>query len=86
MYAAADVFYLLPMAKQLVQETEREAGWTAAAHNECLLLCQRRSETLAPEVAYREISNAWQLRRVSSAVCRSWQNGGCARRASAIWR
>ena len=41
-YAAADVFYLLPMAKQLVQETE-EAGWTAAANNECLLLCQRRS-------------------------------------------
>lgn len=60
-YAAADVFYLLPMAKQLVQETE-EAGWTAAANNECLLLCQRRSEALAPEVAYREISNAWQLR------------------------
>ncbi|CAH5281919.1 Ribonuclease D, partial [Serratia marcescens] len=60
-YAAADVFYLLPMAKQLVQETE-EAGWTAAANNECLLLCQRRSEALAPELAYREISNAWQLR------------------------
>ncbi len=60
-YAAADVFYLLPMAKQLVQETE-EAGWTAAASNECLLLCQRRSETLAPELAYREITNAWQLR------------------------
>ena len=56
-YAAADVFYLLPMAKQLVQETE-EAGWTAAANNECLLLCQRRSETLAPALAYREISNA----------------------------
>lgn len=60
-YAAADVFYLLPMAKRLVQETE-EAGWTAAANNECLLLCQRRSETLAPELAYREITNAWQLR------------------------
>ncbi|MGO4742122.1 ribonuclease D [Serratia quinivorans] len=60
-YAAADVFYLLPMAKRLVQETE-EAGWTAAANNECLLLCQRRSESLAPELAYREITNAWQLR------------------------
>ncbi|CAI1110083.1 Ribonuclease D [Serratia fonticola] len=60
-YAAADVFYLLPMAKQLVQETE-EAGWTAAADNECRLLCQRRSEALAPELAYREITNAWQLR------------------------
>ena len=60
-YAAADVFYLLPMAKQLVQETE-QAGCTAAAHDECLLLCQRRSESLAPELAYREITNAWQLR------------------------
>ncbi|AVJ17983.1 ribonuclease D [Serratia rhizosphaerae] len=60
-YAAADVFYLLPMAGQLVQEVE-QAGWTDAASNECLLLCQRRSETLAPELAYREINNAWQLR------------------------
>lgn len=76
-YAAADVFYLLPMAKQLVQETE-EAGWTAAANNECLLLCQRRSETLAPALAYREISNARSCARVSSVVCRSWRNGGCA--------
>lgn len=60
-YAAADVFYLLPMAKKLMQQTE-EAGCTKAAEDECLLLCQRRSETLAPELAYREINNAWQLR------------------------
>jgi len=59
-YAAADVFYLLPMAKQLVQETE-EAGWASAANTESLLLCQRRSEMLSPELAYREISNAWNL-------------------------
>jgi len=61
LYAAADVFYLLPMAKQLVKETA-DTGWTDAAHDECLLLCQRRSEVLAPEQAYREITNAWQLR------------------------
>ncbi|WON78386.1 ribonuclease D [Serratia sp. UGAL515B_01] len=60
-YAAADVFYLLPIAKKLVQETE-DAGCTKAAEDECLLLCQRRSEILAPELAYREINNAWQLR------------------------
>ncbi|PVZ85059.1 ribonuclease D [Serratia sp. S1B] len=59
-YAAADVLYLLPMAKQLMQETEA-AGWSAAAADECLLLCQRRSETLLPALAYREITNAWQL-------------------------
>lgn len=60
-YAAADVFYLLPVARTLVEET-RAAGWLEAALDECLLLCQRRQEVLAPEVAYREIGNAWQLR------------------------
>ncbi|CNB51175.1 ribonuclease D [Yersinia ruckeri] len=60
-YAAADVFYLLPMAQQLVAATEA-AGRMAAAEDECLLLCRRRSESLDPELAYREITNAWQLR------------------------
>ncbi|WP_409307738.1 ribonuclease D [Pectobacterium sp. B1J-3] len=60
-YAAADVFYLLPMALKLVEETEA-AGWTSAAQDECRFLCQRKREILAPEVAYREIGNAWQLR------------------------
>ncbi|PWC12202.1 ribonuclease D [Brenneria corticis] len=60
-YAAADVFYLLPMAIKLVQETEA-AGWMAAALDECRQLCQRKREILEPELAYREIGNAWQLR------------------------
>ncbi len=60
-YAAADVFYLLPVARTLVDET-RAAGWLEAAQDECRLLCQRRQEVLAPELAYREIGNAWQLR------------------------
>ncbi len=60
-YAAADVFYLLPVARTLVEET-RTAGWLEAALDECLLLCQRRQDVLAPELAYREIGNAWQLR------------------------
>lgn len=60
-YAAADVFYLLPMALKLVEETEA-AGWISAAQDECRFLCQRKREILAPEVAYREIGNAWQLR------------------------
>ncbi|MBP2850176.1 ribonuclease D [Dickeya oryzae] len=60
-YAAADVFYLLPVARVLVEET-RAAGWLEAALDECLLLCQRRQDVLAPEMAYREIGNAWQLR------------------------
>ncbi|VTP63480.1 Ribonuclease D [Serratia rubidaea] len=85
-YAAADVFYLLPMAGQLVQEVE-QAGWTEAASNECLLLCQRRSETLAPELAYREINNAWQLRPRQLGCLQklaAWRLQQA--RASAIWR
>lgn len=60
-YAAADVFYLLPLAAKLVEATEA-AGRMDAAKDECQLLCRRRSETLDPELAYREITNAWQLR------------------------
>ncbi|MGL9734332.1 MAG: ribonuclease D [Symbiopectobacterium sp.] len=60
-YAAADVFYLLPMAEKIVAET-REAGWLDAALDECRLLCQRKQDILAPKLAYREFGNAWQLR------------------------
>jgi len=60
-YAAADVLYLLPLARQLQQETI-EAGWIDAALDECLSLCRRRQEVLQPELAYLEIGNAWQLR------------------------
>ena len=60
-YAAADVWYLLPIAHKLMAETA-QAGWLDAALDECRLMMQRRQEVLAPEEAWREISNAWQLR------------------------
>ncbi|SFN47176.1 ribonuclease D [Izhakiella capsodis] len=60
-YAAADVGYLLPVALRLVEEC-RVAGWLPAALNECQLLCQRRQEVASPEQAWRDITNAWQLR------------------------
>ncbi|XBS68293.1 ribonuclease D [Acerihabitans sp. KWT182] len=60
-YAAADVFWLLPMAARLIDETI-EAGWSEAAQEECDALCRRRQEILDPELAYRDIGNAWQLR------------------------
>ncbi|GAB2931145.1 ribonuclease D [Hafnia psychrotolerans] len=59
-YAAADVWYLLPLATQLMHETE-QAGWMDAALDECLALCRRRAEVLQPEQAYLEITNAFQL-------------------------
>lgn len=60
-YAAADVAYLLPIAHQLMSDTET-AGNMAAALSECEMLCQRRLDTLQPEEAWRDITNAWQLR------------------------
>lgn len=60
-YAAADVWYLLPIAKKLMIETEA-AGWLPAALDECRLMQQRGQEIQAPEEAWRDITNAWQLR------------------------
>ncbi|EBY5610313.1 ribonuclease D [Salmonella enterica] len=60
-YAAADVWYLLPIAKKLMIETEA-AGWLPAALDECRLMQKRRQEIQAPEEAWRDITNAWQLR------------------------
>ncbi|WP_312120811.1 ribonuclease D [Pantoea vagans] len=60
-YAAADVHYLLPIARQLMINTE-EAGNMAAALSECDNLCQRRLDSVAPDEAWRDITNAWQLR------------------------
>ncbi|AIJ09882.1 MULTISPECIES: ribonuclease D [Edwardsiella] len=60
-YAAADVYYLLPMAHKLLAEVEA-CGWLPAALDECQALCRRRAETVEPALAYREMTNAWQLR------------------------
>lgn len=60
-YAAADVWYLLPITTKLMAETET-SGWLPAALDECRLMQQRRQEILAPEEAWRDITNAWQLR------------------------
>lgn len=60
-YAAADVWYLLPIAKQLVEKT-RESGWLEAALDECRLMKARRAEQAEPDDAWGDIGNAWQLR------------------------
>jgi len=68
-YAAADVWYLLPIADKLMAET-RAAGRLDAALDECRLMMQRRQEVLAPEEAWREIGNGWQLRTRQLACLR----------------
>ncbi|RIC42311.1 ribonuclease D, partial [Escherichia coli] len=60
-YAAADVWYLLPITAKLMVETEA-SGWLPAALDECRLMQMRRQEVVAPEDAWRDITNAWQLR------------------------
>jgi ribonuclease D len=59
-YAAADVWYLLPIAGQLMAETEAQAGcpprWTNAAD------AAASSGSGGPAEAWRDIGNAWQLR------------------------
>lgn len=56
-YAAADVWYLLPIASQLMAETDR-AGWLPAALDECRVMQQRRQEVVDPAEAWRDIGNA----------------------------
>ena len=60
-YAAADVWYLLPIAHKLLAEADT-LGWLPAALDECSLMKQRRQEVADPAEAWRDISNAWQLR------------------------
>lgn len=60
-YAAADVLYLLPLAEKLMAQVT-EAGYLESAKDECRRIVQRRQEITLPENAYRDISNAWQLK------------------------
>ena len=60
-YAAADVLYLLPLAEKLMTQVT-EAGYLESAKDECRRIVQRRQEITLPENAYRDISNAWQLK------------------------
>ena len=60
-YASGDVFYLLPLAKKLIAQAQ-EAGYMDAIVDECEMIAERRQDTVSPELAYRDIGNAWQLR------------------------
>ncbi len=81
-YAAADVWYLLPIASQLMAETDR-AGWLPAALDECRVMQQRRQEVVDPAEARRDIGNAGSCVPASWVVCSCWRSGACAKRASA---
>lgn len=59
-YAAADVWYLLPIYQKMQAELAQNT-WKSAVNEECetLLLKREKSEDL--EKAYQKISNAWRL-------------------------
>ena len=59
-YAAADVYYLLPMATQLLADVDT-ADRLAAVKEESAALAEKRSQTQDVELAYLDIKNAWQL-------------------------
>ncbi|MDH2923870.1 ribonuclease D [Nicoletella semolina] len=68
-YAAADVFYLLPIYHQLVEKLN-QTGWQTAAQQECETLLVKRQQLSDSLKAYQDIGNAWQLTSQQLAVLR----------------
>ncbi len=66
-YAAADVEYLLPIAMTLHQKAI-ESEKLAFIESECEVQIRRRQWVTAPERAYQEIGQAWQLKPAQLAV------------------
>ncbi len=59
-YAAADVYYLMPLYESLLEKVQA-AGWHDAMMNECINVAAKRGKTVDSSRAYRDIKNAWQL-------------------------
>ncbi|WP_153447422.1 ribonuclease D [Vibrio algicola] len=59
-YAAADVYYLLPLYQKLKQAVE-DAGWSEAAMQESQALIKKRIKKVDPNKAYLNVKGAWIL-------------------------
>ncbi len=66
-YAAADVFYLLPMYEALLEKVT-QVGWWDAALQESELLVEKRVKPADPENVYLDIKGAWQLKPRELAI------------------
>ncbi|PXA74698.1 MULTISPECIES: ribonuclease D [Vibrio] len=66
-YAAADVFYLLPMYEQLLDKVT-QAGWWDAVLQESQLQVEKRTRMFDAQLAYLEIKGAWQLKPKELAI------------------
>lgn len=61
-YAAADVYYLLPIYQKMAAAMAN-SEWKTAIQQECELFAQKRCRQTSPEKAYLDIGNAWRLNR-----------------------
>ncbi|MGL5948719.1 MAG: ribonuclease D [Aeromonas sp.] len=85
-YAAADVFYLLPIYHKLLKQL-RESDKLAWFAEECQRHCARKLRTADPARAYLDIGNAWQLTPPQLAILRelaAWRLGEAQRRDLAL--
>ena len=63
-YAAADVYYLLPIYQQMFKAAE-VSPWLAIIQQECQFMMEKRIKPINPDKAYLDISNAWRLDRAA---------------------
>jgi ribonuclease D len=85
-YAAADVFYLLPIYTELQQRVEL-AGWWPAALEESALQASKRIKDYDPEYAYVDIKGSWQLTPKQLAILKplaTWRYNEAVRRDLAL--
>ncbi|MGC7559628.1 ribonuclease D [Pasteurella sp. PK-2025] len=59
-YAAADVWYLLPLYWRMQQDLSA-TRWQQAVESDCNLLLAKREQGKNPDLAYFNIPNAWRL-------------------------
>lgn len=62
-YAAADVWYLLPLYHRM-QQALAQTPWKSAVENDCMLMLEKSKQTKKADKAYLNIANAWKLNRV----------------------
>ncbi len=66
-YAAADVWYLLPVYQRLVADLD-VTRWQNAVEQECQNLLDKRKASVDVTSAYKDIANAWRLEPQQLAV------------------
>lgn len=66
-YAAADVWFLLPIYNNLLSALENSC-WKSAVYEECKLLLDKRKIVEDKNTAYKNIANAWRLNRQELAI------------------